>query len=231
LGFDPAPSERSNQEAEMRRTLLALPVVIFMRAGIAVPTSAAAQAAKKTRGTVTAINPTTVTLKVASATMNFAVDEKTKVEAPGAGTATRRAAAAGKPGMKLDEVIKTGDAVEVSYHDVGGKMQASMIRKVSSPGKGPADDRTSDGKVTAVTANSLTISGSSGGGASFTQTFVIDTNTRVIGKGAGTAAAKQGGKVAATDLVANGDTVHVSFRDMQGTLHAKNIRVMAKAAK
>src|SRR6266545_1189213 len=215
----------------MRRTLLALPVVIFTLAGICFANSAAAQESKKARGTVTAMNATMVTVKVAGADMNFAVDDKTKVEAPGAGTATRRAAAAGKAGVKLDDVVKTGDAVEVSYHDVGGKMQASLIRKVSSPGSGPADDKTSDGKVTAVSGNSLTISGSSGGGATFTQTFVIDANTRVIGRGAGTAAAKQGGKVPATALIASGDTVHVSFRDMNGTLHAKNVRVMAKAGK
>lgn len=115
----------------MRRTILALPLAVFTIAAL-LATQAHAQDPKKARGKVTAMTATSVSLDAAGTPMSFAVDEKTKVEAPGAGTATRRAEAAGKPGVKLADVIKTGDAVEVSYHDVGGKMQASMIRKVSS---------------------------------------------------------------------------------------------------
>src|SRR5438093_667769 len=91
-----------------------------------------------------------------------------------------------------------------------------------SPGTAAAQEsKKAPGKVTAVTATSLTISGSSGGGATFTQTFVIDPTTKVVGKGAGTAAAKSGGKIAVTEVVHSGDTVNVSFNEMTGALHAK----------
>ena len=213
----------------MKRTVFALPLAVLTIAGL-LASSADAQEAKKTRGKVTALTATNLTLDVTGTAMNFAIDPKTKVEAPGAGTATRRAEAAGKPGVKLTDVIKAGDSVEVSYHDVAGKMQASMIRKVTSLGSGPATDNDSEGKVTAITPTSMTIGGSKGG-ATFTQTFVIDAKTKVVGRGAGTATAKAGGKVAATDLIGSGDTVIVTFAEMAGKLHATEIRVTMKAAK
>ena len=74
-------------------------------------------------------------------------------------------------------------------------------------------------------------SGSSGGGATFDQTFTIDSKTKVVGRGAGTKSAAAGGKVAITDLIAAGDKVSVSFHDMGGTLHASEVRVTAKATK
>ena len=213
----------------MKRTVFALPLAVLTIAGL-LASSADAQEAKKTRGKVTALTATNLTLDVTGTAMNFAIDPKTKVEAPGAGTATRRAEAAGKPGVKLTDVIKAGDSVEVSYHDVAGKMQASMIRKVTSLGSGPATDNDSEGKVTAITPTSMTIGGSKGG-ATFTQTFVIDAKTKVVGRGAGTATEKAGGKVAATDLIGSGDTVIVTFAEMAGKLHATEIRVTMKAAK
>ena len=212
----------------MKRTVFALPLAVLTIAGL-LASSADAQEAKKTRGKVTALTATSLTLDVTGTAMNFAIDPKTKVEAPGAGTATRRAEAAGKPGVKLTDVVKAGDSVEVSYHDVAGKMQASMIRKVTSLGSGPATDNDSEGKVTAITPTSMTIGGSKGG-ATFTQSFVIDAKTKVVGRGAGTAAAKAGGKVAATDLIGSGDTVIVTFAEMAGKLHATEIRVTMKAA-
>jgi hypothetical protein len=221
----------------MQRTVLALPLAVLTIAAL-LATPARAQEAKKTRGKVTALTATNLTLDVAGSPMNFAVDAKTKVEAPGAGTATRRAEAAGKPGVKLTDVIKMGDAVEVSYHDTAGKMQASEIRKVTSVGPSAsssssassttADSKSSSGKVTAISPTSMTISGSKGGGATFTQTFVIDAKTNVIGKGAGTAAQKAGGKVVVTDLIASGDSVSVAFKEMPGVLHASEIRVTMK---
>ena len=217
----------------MRRTLLALPVAIFTIA-VLLATQTHAQEAKKARGKVTAMTPTSVSVDVAGTAMSFAVDAKTEVEAPGAGTATRKAEAAGKPGVKLADVIKVGEPVEVSYHEMSGKMQASKIRKVSSVSSAAtttaAESKSSHGKVTAVSPTSLTISGSSGGGATFTQTFVIDAKTKVIGKGAGTMSKEKGGKVSATDLIASGDSVSVSFSDMSGALHANSVRVMMKAA-
>jgi hypothetical protein len=77
--------------------------------------------------------------------------------------------------------------------------------------------------VTAVSQTSLSISGSSSGGASFTQTYTIDGNTKVVAEGAGTAAAK--GKVTITDLVQKGDRVTVTYKPSGTTLHASEVRV------
>jgi len=218
----------------MRPTLLAVPLAILTIVGLS-PGHAAAQEAKKARGKVTALTATQLSVDVAGKAMNFAIDDKTRLEATGAGTASRRAEARGeKAVVKLADFVKAGDAVEVSYTEAGGAMHAANIRKVASVGSAggsmATESKSSSGKVTAVSATSLTISGSSGGGATFTQTFVIDAATKVVGRGAGTAAAKTGGKIAVTEVVHNGDTVSVSFRETGGTLHAGTVTVTMKAA-
>jgi hypothetical protein len=227
----------------MKRTYVALALGIL--AGVfSPPANAFAQAAKTARGTVTAIAPDSVTVKVADQDMKFTVDGKTTVEAHGATAKTRAAQKAGQTGPTLADVIKVGQPVEVSYQDMNGTLRASRIRAVSSVGSGAtggaatgtaatsgtaAAAKSSSGTVQSVSPTSMTINGSSGAGAKFTQTFAIDPNTKVIGKGAGTAAAAKGGRVVATDVVGNGDRVTVSFHPVGDTLHASEIRVIIKA--
>jgi hypothetical protein len=216
----------------MRRTFVALALGALVVAGWPT-TQAFAQDTKTARGAVTAMAADSVTVKVQNVDMKFAVDGKTTVEARGAGTKTKAAQAAGMAGPKLGDVVKVGDAVEVSYHDMGGTLHAAKIRAVASAGPATAAEaasKTSNGTVKSVAATSLSISGTAGGGATFDQTFVIDAKTKVVGRGAGTAAAAKGGKAAITDLVAAGDKVTVHFHDMGGTLHAAEVRVTAKAA-
>lgn len=207
----------------MRRLVLALPLAALALAGW--PASAGAQE-QKTRGTLASIAADSITVKVGQADMKFSVDEKTSVTAPGGTTKTMRAAAAGKSGPKLSDVLKVGDAVEVSYTDAGGR-HATAIRKVSSPGSGGVPDKNATGMVTAVSASSLSIQGSSGGGGKFDQTFTIDSKTRVIARGASTKLAG-GGPV--TSVVEKGDSVSVSFEESGGALHATQIRVVRKGA-
>jgi hypothetical protein len=158
------------------------------------------------------------------------VDDKTTVEAAGAGTKTRAAASKGTPAPKLGDIIKTGQAVEVRYHDMNGTLHAANVRRVSTPGSGGVPPKRASGTVSAISATSLTVNGSSGG-ATFTQTYAIDSMTKVTGKGAATKAAAAGGKTSATDLIASGDKVSVSYNDDGGSLHATNITVTAKATK
>jgi hypothetical protein len=214
----------------MRRLLLAVPLAALSVIGWPT-THALAQGTKTTRGTLTAMVADSVTVKVGTADMKFSVDEKTKVQAPGAGGKMRQAVTAGKTGPKLADLLKVGDAVEVSYSDAGGALHAATLRKVASAGDAGAPGKTSTGKVTAVSATSLAIAGSASGGATFSQTFTIDPKTRVTGRGAGTKAAATGGKVVATDLIGVGDTVSVSYREEGAALHASSVRVTAKAAK
>ena len=214
----------------MRWSALALSLVAVSVVG-SPATTAIAQETKHTRGTLTAITADSVTVRVANTDMKFSYDDKTTVQAPGAGTKARQTAEAGKPGPKIADLLTAGQAVEVSYHDVAGMLHATMIRRVSTPGSGGVPGNTSNGKVTAISGTSLTINGSSGGGSTFTQTFAIDSKTRVIGKGLGTKAGSAGGKTAVTDLVHNGDSVSVSFRQAEGKLYASNVRVTSSAAR
>lgn len=218
----------------MRRTIAGLSLAVFTLFGFS---QAAAQDTKSARGTVTAMAADSITVKAGEREMRFDVDAKTVLTAEGAGTAAREAAAAGKGGPKLAEFIKVGDAVEVSYHETGGTMHAARIRRVRSAGPGggmTSEDRaeTSNGTVQSVSGTSLTIQGTSAGGAaSFTQTFTIDTNTRVVGEGMGTAAraaAEKGAKTTITDLVSMGDTVAVTYRKKGDTLVATQVRVTRK---
>ena len=217
----------------MRRTFGALAIAALALTGWAtIPVSA--QETKTARGAVTAMAADSVSVKVQGVDMKFSVDSKTMVEARGAGTKSKAAQQAGMAGPKLSEVVKVGDNVEVSYHDMGGTLHAAKIRAVATPGPASAAaaaSKTSNGTVKSVSATSLAISGSSGGGATFDQTFTVDSKTKVVGRGAGTATAATGGKAAITDLVATGDKVTVSFHDMGGTLHAAEVRVTQKAVK
>lgn len=214
----------------MRRLLLAIPLAALSVVGWHTA-NALAQDTKTARGTLSAMSTDSVTVKVGATDMKFSVDDKTNVQAPGAGGKTRQAVAAGKSGPKLADVLKVGEAVQVSYHDVGGALHATTIRRVASAGDAGAPRKTATGKVTAVSATSLAIAGSASGGATFTQTFTIDPKTTVTGRGAGTAAAAKGGKTVATDLIGMGDTVSVSYREEGTMLHASSVRVTAKAAK
>jgi hypothetical protein len=174
-----------------------------------------------------------ITVKAGERELKFAVDLKTTLTASGAGTATRQAAAAGKPGPQLGDFVKVGDAVEVSYQETGTTMRASNIRRVRSAGEGggsTSDDRTerANGSVESISGSTLTISGSSSGGASFKQSFSIDASTKVVAVGASTAADAQKGKIALTDFVGVGDQVTVTYRKMASGLHADEVRVRAK---
>jgi hypothetical protein len=194
-----------------------------------------AQDSKSARGTVTALAADTVTVKAGAQELKFVVDATTTVVTEGGGTATRAAEAKGGAGPRLAELVKVGDAVEVNYREAGGVLRASSVRRVSSPGAGggsTSDARaatrseSADGTVTAISPTSMTITGSASGGATFTQSYTIDSNTRVVGEGAGTAASK--GKVTITDLVSKGNRVTVTYQPSGNTLRATEVRVRPK---
>ena len=220
----------------MKRTLLALAVAAI---GVVSWTTTGALAqgtnANRTRGTVSALGADSITVKVRDQEMKFSVTPQTVVEAKGAGTRGRAAEAAGKAGPKLSEVVKTGEAVEVSYVDAaGGALRATRIRAIASVGAGGSEagptEMISSGTVKSIAGNVLTITGSSGGGATFTQSFTIATTTKVIAKGAGTASAAQGGRLTITEAVAPNDRVSVSFHEAGNALQASEVRVLVKAA-
>ena len=198
------------------------------------PSPLSAQSTQTARGTVTAIAADSFTVSAGDRQLTFVVDAKTVVTATGAGTAARAAEAAGKSGPKLDELLKVGEADEVNYHYLGGKLHAANVRRTRSPGPGgggvaeATKTEIANGTVDSVTGTSIAITGTSGGGSTFKQSFTIDSDTKVIGRGVGTAAQAKGGKVGATDLIAVGDRVSVSYRTVGTTLTASEIRVTAR---
>jgi hypothetical protein len=209
-------------------------MVLFV-VGVGLTAQAVAQETRTARGTVTAVGGDSITVKVAEKELKFMVDPKTVLMATGAGTADRKADAAGKPGLRVADFVKTGDAVEVSYQETGSTMHASRIRKVTSAGSGggstsaePAE--TANGRVESLSGSTLAISGTTSG-ASFKQSFTVDATTKVIAVGASTAAEAKGGKISLSDFVGIGDQVRVSYRKAGSGLHADEVRVMSKAAK
>jgi hypothetical protein len=205
----------------MRWHVLAVPVAVAALVGL-LPLSAYAQT-RTTRGTVTDLQGNTLTVKVDDQSMAFQVDSRTIVTADGAGTAARAAAAAGRSGPKLSDLIKPGDAVEVMYQEANGTRQASKIRRTRTPGRQSEaiSVELANGTVESVTGASVTINGGGGG----RQTFVIDRDTKVVAPGAGTASRAREGAVTVPDLVSVGDRITVSFHRSGGALHAAEIRV------
>jgi uncharacterized protein DUF5666 len=196
---------------------------------------ALAEDTKVARGTIVDIAGGSLTVKVRERQMTFSVDSSTMVEARGAGTKARDAAAVGKAGPSLADVLRVGQGVAVTYHEMNGVLQASHVRAVASAPAGTGsissepESMLSNGTVQSVGAHSITIIGAGGGGASFTQTFTIDEHTRVFARGASTAAAANGGRAPFNELISNGDRVSVSYHKMGDLLHASDVRVTLKA--
>jgi hypothetical protein len=218
----------------MGGTGLRFAIVLFV-VGVGLTAQAVAQDTQSARGTVTAVGGDSITVKVAERELKFMVDPKTVLMASGAGTAERKAEAAGKPGLRVGDFVKTGDAVEVNYRETGGTMVASRIRRVTSAGSGGGSasaepTETANGRVDSLSGSTLAISGSTGG-ASFKQSFTVDATTKVIAVGASTAAEAKGGKIALSDFVGVGDQVRVSYRKAGTGLHADEVRVMSKGSK
>ena len=209
----------------MTRTLLTASVVVLALVGSYAARASAADA-KVVRGTITAVAADSVSITAGTQPMKFTIDKNTQVEAAGAGTKSRAAQASGKPGAKLTELIQTGQSIEVAYHESNGGLHATSIRRISKmPAADPAGASEARGKVTAVSATSLTIAGSSGG-ATFTQTYAVDPGTHVIGKGVGTAMASKGGRASINELLAVGDSVSVSYRPGADAPRASEVRIV-----
>ena len=215
----------------MRRTILGRSLAVATLVScLALP--ALAQDTKTARGNVTAMSGDTITVKAGEKEMKFMIDAKTRLTAEGAGTAERKAEAAGKAGPRLSDFVKVGDAVEINYHETAGTLHAANVRRIRSAGSGgggTSEERseTANGTVESLTGTMLTITGSQSGGT-FKQSFNIDGTTRVIAVGAGTAAQAAGGKVQIGDHVGVGDQVTVTYRKAGSALHAEEVRVRAK---
>ena len=209
----------------MRRFVLGFGTVL---AFLAAPALVQAQSTKRATGSITTIAADSVTIKTGDGKdMTFAIDGKTQVIAPGGSTKSRAASAEGK-GVTASELLKSGQAVEVRYHETG--MHAASIRAIASvPSPSSASgtkSKTASGVVSAVSGNSLTVKGSSN-----EWTFTVDEKTTVSGTGIGTAGRKlssEGKKTTLTDFVHDGDSVSVTYHEADGAKVASVVRVTKK---
>ena len=212
----------------MKWIRLAIPLSALVMLAAGAP-SASAQGAKKADGTISAVSGSSVTVKTSSGDMTFTVDKDTVITTPGGGTKEKSAKAAGKAGVASSDVLKEGQAVEVSYKETGGTMHATSIRTIAKvPTEKPASavTKTAHGTVKDVSASSLTITS-----AGKDMTFAVDAATHAVGKGLGTATKSTGGKAPITDLIKAGEEVSVTYHDMGGTLHAASVHVLTAAKK
>ena len=198
------------------------------------PALTAADESKTVRGTVTSIAGDSITVKAMDKDMTFKLDKTTEVIAKGGTTAMREAQKLGAEGIRISDLVKVGDGVEVKYHEMGGAMHATMIRAGVSAGptatSGEAAEPESKritGKVTRVTADSFAVNAD---GKDWM--FKVDKSTYVEGKGGTTKtrALEQEGKPSTLDqFLQMNDEVQVEYAEMAGAMHAKEIRILAKA--
>jgi hypothetical protein len=216
----------------MKRLLTMLGCAVLVAAGPVIAQT------KTVKGSVKEVGANTITVSSAGKDMTFNVDAKTTVVARGAGTKAKAAEAAGKTGPGIAEVLKAGEAVEVSYHEAG--MHADTVRAIASvpPPPPPAPKEaaeqkpkatTESGVVSAVSGNTVTVKGKAG-----ETTFTVDAKTVVSGTGFGSAGRKitdAGGKPTLTEFVHSGDSVTVTYHDTGVAKMATNVRVTKKALK
>ena len=91
------------------------------------PSTAVAEEASVAHGTITAVAERSITVKAGEKNLMFVVDNKTVVQSRGASSALLRAAAAGKSGPPLDELLQIGQLVTVSYQPSGNALRASSV--------------------------------------------------------------------------------------------------------
>jgi len=107
----------------MRTTLFAIPLLFLSMVAWPAGSSGAAQSKDQflSNATVKSVSGTSVTADGKDTT--FSVDAKTKVVGKGMGTKSK--AKGGKP--TIVDLLKEGDRVAVTYHEMGATMHASRI--------------------------------------------------------------------------------------------------------
>jgi hypothetical protein len=213
------------------RHVLAVVAVALAVSLVWAPTASAQT--KWVRGTVVSVSGDTFVVKTADKDLTFKVDKSTVLTARGAGTAQAKAEAAGQTGVKFAEFVKPGLGVEVHFRDVGGTLIATDVHSGLSPAEGRVSGESTSGSargaVSAISGSSVTVMS-----AGHDWTFAVDAKTVVVGQGLGTINKQlkdQGKAPTVGNLLGMDDQVVVYFDDAAGIKRAREIRVIAKAAK
>ena len=115
----------SLEEGDMARVkLLGIPLFVVLVLGLTVGVRSAAAQNKTAKGTIKAVSADSMTVTDAGKDMTFAVDKDTKVQAKGAGTATKAAGGA----IAITSLLAAGDKVQVTYGGTGSAMHAINVR-------------------------------------------------------------------------------------------------------
>jgi hypothetical protein len=80
--------------------------------------------------------------------------------------------------------------------------------------------RNAYGKVRSISGHVLTLAS-----GDRDRTFIVDENTHVLAKGAGTATRRAGGSLPITDFVHRGDLARVEYREFNGAMRAVEVQV------
>jgi hypothetical protein len=109
----------------MRSKLFAIPLLFLSMVAWLAVSSGAAQAKDQflPNATVKSVSGTSLTVTANGKDTTFSVDAKTRVVGKGIGTKSK--AKGGKP--TIVDLLKEGDRVTVTYHEMGATMQASKI--------------------------------------------------------------------------------------------------------
>jgi len=102
-------------------------LAMLMVALVATTAPAADAKAKTAQGKVTSASGDSLTIAKGSESMTFTVDTATKVVGKGLTTKTNEKASMGQK-MTLSDTVGSGDMVTVTYHEMDGKMHASMVK-------------------------------------------------------------------------------------------------------
>ena len=118
----------------MKRLLLvALGAVLISAPAFAQAKADKAEKTLSASGSVSAVSPSSLTVKGKTAEWTFAVDKSTHVSVAGA---TKKTAAAkdSKEPLEITQYVKVGDSVTVKYHDMGAtKHAADVMVRNSTP--------------------------------------------------------------------------------------------------
>jgi len=110
--------------------ILAVALVAFPVVAQADQTTSGKPKAIDVAGTVTAVTPDSLTIKVKTESVTFSIDKETQVVVKGATKKNLELKAEGKD-PKLTDFVKVADYVTVNYHE-GAKKHAATIRVTAS---------------------------------------------------------------------------------------------------
>lgn len=187
--------------------------------------SAALPAGAQTRealGTVTAVTPTTLTVKAGARELTFLVDSQTRLEVRSIEKRLQQEVP-GRTSPRVSDFFQPGAVVLVRFREEGRGNHALDIRRASSlgPGGGSVSDpeKIAEGRVGAVTESRLTVDVDGR-----EVVFLITRDTEVLARGATRATRAAGSPTPITTFIRVGDLVSVSYHERDGMPSAVEVR-------